>query len=89
MSRRSRARHSQIAAVVVVGNGRTGAIGTRAVGIGGRIVPRCVRADAGAVAGGDLEEAPQAHRQVAIHARAGLERYDFAVRRLPLIFALK
>ena len=36
------ARHSrQIAAVVRVGNGRTGAVGTRAVGIGRRVVPRC------------------------------------------------
>ena len=33
-------RHSQIAAVVVVGNGRTGAVGMRAVRIGGKVAPR-------------------------------------------------
>ena len=53
MSRRSRDRHSQIAAVVVVGNKGMGAIGMRAVGTGGRIVLRCARADSDSMAVGD------------------------------------
>ena len=39
--------------VVGVGNGRTGAVGMWAVGIGRRVVPRRARADAGVVADGD------------------------------------
>ena len=74
MSRRSRGRHSQIAAVVaaivVVGNEGTGAIGMWAVvGIGGRMVLRCAVVVCGVreqiptqwlLA---IEEAPQSHRQ--------------------------
>ena len=53
MSRRSCGRHSQIAAVAIVGNEGTGAIGMRAIGIEGRIALRFTRADVGAVAVGD------------------------------------
>ena len=54
MSRRARACHSQTAAVVVVGNKKTGAVGMRAVGTGGKVAPQCARTDAGAaVADGD------------------------------------
>ena len=53
MSRCARTRHSQTAVVGVTGNGRTEAVGTRAVGIGRSVVPQCARADADAVAYGD------------------------------------
>ena len=53
ISRRARTGHRQTAVVIVVGDGRTGAVGMRAVGTGRSIVPQCARADADAVADGD------------------------------------
>ena len=61
--------HRQTAiVVVVVGDGRTGAVGMREVGIGKRMVPQCARADAGAMADGDRGGVAALTSVVIIHA---------------------